>query len=288
MADSVKCHWKLLETMTTTAGVFDRTSRILMIPSKLMTGPMWSCEVPTHMPDVVTASEDYASRFYGATGAWFLKVQQDAVCDVIAADRSISILDVGGGHIQIAAPLAEKGYRVTVQGSALECRDRMDANPITRDCEFIMSPVTKLPVADRGYHTVLSFRLLAHYEDWPALVKELCRVADVAIIVDFPSTSALNVFGPLLFRVKKRIEKNTRHWQSFRQADIINAFRQHGFRMEARFKEFFLPMVFYRVLRSRAVTVALEGTYRAVGLTRLFGSPVVLKLVRIDESKSSV
>ena len=279
-----------------------------MIPSKLMTGPMWSCEVPTHMPDVVTASEDYASRFYGATGAWFLKVQQDAVCDVIAADRSISILDVGGGHIQIAAPLAEKGYRVTVQGSALECRDRMDANPITRDCdrklgdgahdefanpitrdcEFIMSPVTKLPVADRGYHTVLSFRLLAHYEDWPALVKELCRVADVAIIVDFPSTSALNVFGPLLFRVKKRIEKNTRHWQSFRQADIINAFRQHGFRMEARFKEFFLPMVFYRVLRSRAVTVALEGTYRAVGLTRLFGSPVVLKLVRIDESKSSV
>ena len=248
-----------------------------------MIQPIGSSKVLTLMPDVVTASEDYASRFHGDTGAWFLKVQEDAVCDVISEDRSISILDVGGGHIQIAAPLAERGYRVTVQGSAAECRHRMDANPHTRGCDFIMSPVAKLPVADRSYHTVLSFRLLAHYEDWPILVRELCRVADVAIIVDFPCVSALNFFGPLLFKFKKRIEKNTRHWQSFRQEDIINAFENHGFRKESVFKEFFLPMVFYRMLRSRAVTVALERIFRSIGLTRLFGSPVIVKFVRIDD-----
>ena len=239
------------------------------------------------MPDVVTASEDYASRFDGTTGAWFLKVQEDAVCDVISADRAVSILDVGGGHIQIAAPLAERGYQVTVQGSAPECRNRMDANIHTRNFQFIESPVVKLPVADRSFHTVLSLRLLAHYEDWPALAEELCRVAANAVIVDFPSTSALNLFGPLLFKFKKRIEKNTRHWQSFRQADIVSEFERHGFRVEVAFKEFFLPMVFYRMLGSRGATVTLERVFRSLGLTQLFGSPVIIKLVRVDDSQSS-
>ena len=232
------------------------------------------------MPDVVTASEDYASRFYGEVGAWFLKVQESAVLEFIADDRSISILDAGGGHIQLAAPLCELGYVMTLHGSAESCRQRMDANPLTRGCAFLVSSPSALPVEDRAFNTVLSFRLFAHYEDWQALVRELCRVADRTIIIDLPSTSAINLFGPLLFRLKRRIEKNTRHWQSFRVAEVVDACRDYGWRVEAQFKEFFLPMVFYRILRSRRLAAGFEGIFRALGLTQLFGSPVILKLTR--------
>ena len=204
------------------------------------------------MPDVVTASEDYASRFYGEVGAWFLSVQEGAVVDFISSDREVSILDVGGGHLQLAGPLCERGYTLTVRGSAASCRERMDANPVTQHCGFIESSPITLPVEDRSYHTVLSFRLFAHYEEWRELVRELCRVADREIIVDLPSTSAFNLFGPLLFKLKKRIEKNTRHWESFKVSEVLEEFQAHGFRVEAQFKEFFLPMVFYRLLRIRA------------------------------------
>jgi hypothetical protein len=251
-----------------------------------MAGLPRSLEKPAHMPDVVTASEDYASRFDGETGAWFLKVQEDAVCDVISGDRSISILDVDGGHIQITAPLAERGYRVTVQGSARACRYRMDANTHTRDIQLTESPVVKLPVADRSIHFVLSFRLRAQCEDWPALVQELCRVADAAIMVDFPPTSALNMFGPLLFRLKKQIKKNTHHWHSCRRPDIIREFERHRSRMEAQFREFFLPMEIYRVPRSRALTATQEGGFRSIGLTQMYGSLVILKLVRFVNLKT--
>jgi 2-polyprenyl-3-methyl-5-hydroxy-6-metoxy-1,4-benzoquinol methylase len=232
------------------------------------------------MPDVVTASEDYASRFYGEVGAWFLKVQESAVRDFIGEDRSISILDVGGGHIQLAGPLSEAGFSFTVHGSAESCRERMDANPSTRNCEFLLSSPTALPVGDRSFHTVLSFRLFAHYEEWRTLVAELCRVADHSIIIDLPSKSALNLFGPLLFKLKRRIEKNTRHWESYRVPEVVDVFRECGFRVEAQFKEFLLPMVFYRILRSRRLAAGFEAAFRLLHLTQWFGSPVILKLTR--------
>ncbi|MDA0989879.1 MAG: methyltransferase domain-containing protein, partial [Verrucomicrobia bacterium] len=222
-------------------------------------------------PDIETASDAYASRFDGATGAWFLSVQARKVQQWIPDDRALTILDVGGGHLQNAIPLCRDGYAVTVHGSDASCRNRMDANPVTAGCAFIASDPMALPVADRQFDAVLSFRLLAHVQAWPQLIAELTRVADRMVIVDFPTSSGLNLISPLLFKLKRRIEGNTRHWEMYRGPEVIDAFRQAGFRLEASYKEFFLPMVFYRILRCKPLTVAMEAGFRTVGLTRLFG-----------------
>ena len=37
------------------------------------------------------------------------------------------MLDVGGGHGQLAIPLCRAGYRVTVLGSDASCRRRLEA-----------------------------------------------------------------------------------------------------------------------------------------------------------------
>lgn len=58
--------------------------------------------------DIETSSDDYASRFAGATGAWMLDVQRDATIRLMGDDTD-SILDVGGGHGQLARPLCETG-----------------------------------------------------------------------------------------------------------------------------------------------------------------------------------
>lgn len=231
-------------------------------------------------PDIETASDGYASRFEGSIGQWFLRLQAQTVLGSLSADRRVSVLDVGGGHLQLAEPLCRAGYRVTVHGSAASCRARMDACEVTRGSAFLESPAGALPAPDRAFHTVLSFRMLAHYVDWEGLVAELCRVADDTIIVDYPSSLALNLIAPALFRAKKRFERNTRTWLSYRPSRVAAAFAAHGFDVVACRKQFFLPMVFYRMARSVALARMMEGSFRAAGLTRIFGSPVILKLRR--------
>jgi len=231
-------------------------------------------------PDIETASENYASRFRGKMGAWFLKVQADKVLALLTPDHSATILDVGGGHLQLAEPLCRAGYAVTVHGSAPSCRERMDANPDTSRCGFMLGPAGALPAGDRAFHTVLSFRMLAHYVEWEDLVRELSRVAADTIIVDYPSSKALNLIAPALFGAKKKFERNTRTWLSYAPAQVEAAFERHGFRVETVYKQFFLPMVFYRMARSVALARFMEGVFRALGLTRLFGSPVIVKARR--------
>jgi len=68
-------------------------------------------------PDVATSSDDYARRFARPVGEWFLSVQEQACLDLVRPWRGGSVLDVGGGHAQVAVPLAREGYAVTVLGS---------------------------------------------------------------------------------------------------------------------------------------------------------------------------
>ena len=114
-------------------------------------------------PDIDTASDDYARRFSGGTGAWFLDVQARAVLRLLAPGAGRTVLDVGGGHNQLAPPLRRAGYAVTVHGSAPVCGRRVAADQATRECPFLVGPCTALPAGDRAFHTVLCFRLLAHH-----------------------------------------------------------------------------------------------------------------------------
>ena len=55
-------------------------------------------------PDVETASEDYARRFAGEVGRYFLDVQAEIVLEMLASWPQASVLEVGGGHAQLAGP----------------------------------------------------------------------------------------------------------------------------------------------------------------------------------------
>ncbi|MDQ2673475.1 MAG: methyltransferase, partial [Chloroflexota bacterium] len=68
--------------------------------------------------DVESSSEAYARRFAGPVGQWFLELQARLTLESLAGlPPGATILDVGGGHAQLAPPLVEAGYRVTVVGS---------------------------------------------------------------------------------------------------------------------------------------------------------------------------
>ena len=230
--------------------------------------------------DIETSSDDYATRFAGPAGEWFLKCQSDIVLDWMKATPGATILDVGGGHGQLAIPLARAGHKVTVLGSDESCRRRIDAEVARGDIAFAVGNVIQLPYPDRHFDVVVSIRLLPHCERWPELVAELCRVARRAVIVDYPATRSLNVFSDALFAMKKKVEKNTRPYRLFTRAEVDAGFARSRFAPAARHPEFFWPMVLHRMLKRPALSTLLESLPRAFGLTHLLGSPVLARYDR--------
>lgn len=228
--------------------------------------------------DIATSSDDYATRFSGPAGRWMLEVQERLTLDLLKGLLPAKVLDVGGGHGQIARPLCREGCEMTVLGSDPVCRARIADLVDAGRCRFDVGNVIALPYPDRSFDVAVSFRLLTHCVNWPELVGELCRVARVAVVVDYPTSQSLNVIAPALFGAKRRIEKNTRAWKLFRHREVLDAFAGRGALPAAKRKQFFWPMVLHRAAGNRRLSMAAEGLARTLGLTALFGSPVIVRM----------
>lgn len=234
--------------------------------------------VPAPAPetaDIETSSDAYAARFAGPVGTWMLDVQERLALSLLNPGHPLSVVDVGGGHGQLARPLCRAGFRVTVVGSDLSCRHRIADLVAGGACAFQTGSVVALPLADRSFDYAMAFRLLPHCAAWPVLIAELCRVARTRVVVDYPTSQGLNAVAPALFGAKKRLEGNTRTWTCFRHRDIESAFARSGFIPAARRPQFFLPMVLHRAMKCRGLSQALERMCAAAGLTRRWGSPVI-------------
>jgi SAM-dependent methyltransferase len=229
--------------------------------------------------DVETSSEAYARRFDGPVGAYFLETQARASLELLGPFAGASVVDVGGGHGQLAGPLVDAGHPLTVLGSDASCVERVRPLVDAGKARFEVGDLLALPFADAAFDVACCFRLLPHVTRWTALVAELCRVARRAVIADYPTTRSVNVASDPFFRLKKGVEGDTRRFRVFRDSELEASFAARGFRPTGRRPQFFFPMALHRALGVRALSRALEGA-RATGLVRALGSPVILRLER--------
>jgi 2-polyprenyl-3-methyl-5-hydroxy-6-metoxy-1,4-benzoquinol methylase len=225
--------------------------------------------------DIETSSDAYAARFAGPVGEWFLTRQYAIVEQLLAAHPGARILDVGGGHGQLALPLCRAGYQLTVLGSDPVCAQRLQQPIDSGHMEFIVGNIIELPFPDHAFDIALCFRLLPHCAQWEKLIAELCRAARHSVIVDYPTHQSLNCLTRWLFGAKKKIEGNTRPYTLFSHGEINRSFAQHGRTRAAFHPQFFLPMVLHRAMKKPRLSAALERLCAASGLTRLWGSPVI-------------
>lgn len=230
--------------------------------------------------DIETSSADYARRFSGSAGRYLLDVQSRTVQKIVADLKPGTVLDVGGGHGQLVDALAALGWKVTVLGSDDECGRNLRELHGKRACEFVCGDLLRMPFANAQFDLVVSVRLLSHTDAWQMLMRELCRVARRAVVIDYPSVKGLNALTPLLFGMKKAFEGNTRTYTSFSRDDIAAALTTTPFGVTREIKQFFLPMVLHRAMRAAPPVRWAEGIARGVGLTALFGSPVILRADR--------
>lgn len=228
-------------------------------------------------PDIETASDDYARRFSGSIGEYFLNLQSKITLDLLKPYKVAKILDVGGGHAQLAPPLIDAGYKVTVTGSSDVCRARLDKILPPASFEYLTCDFLNLPYEDNHFDAVLAFRLLTHVEKWQKVIAEMCRVSQNIVIFDYPDIRSFNFLYGLLFDAKKAIEKNTRPFRMFSRKEILKAVSVQNFNIFTLRPQFFMPMVIYRILKSVTLSKSFELFFHTIGLTYLFGTPIIVK-----------
>jgi len=236
-------------------------------------------DIGSDQADLDPSTERYAQRFAGSTGEWLLSVQTRAVRKLIAPWAGGTVLDIGGGHGQIARPLLEDGHKVVVLSSteaAFGQAAKIEHPALTLTTGDLMDP----PFADQSFDVVTAVRMMAHVGDWPRFVAGLSRVARHAVIVDFPVPGGVNALEPLLFGLKKRLEGDTRRFATMRKPEVRAAFEANGFMPGGEIGQFVLPMVVHRKLKAPGFSGALESGLGAIGLGRAMGTPVVMAAVR--------
>lgn len=211
-----------------------------------------------------------------------LETQLGLTMDLLSDLVSPTVLDVGGGHGQIAPALAVTGSAVTVLASnneavAVTLRPMIDAGGVA----LLIGPLRTPPVEPKSFDVVVSYRLLAHAHDVPALIKALTEPARKAVLVDYATSRSFNALAELLFAAKKKVESNTRPFLVMKDVEIEKLFRANGFKRQARRPQFFWPMALHRALNSRSLSRSLENVTGAVGLRALFGSPVIARFDRV-------
>jgi ubiquinone/menaquinone biosynthesis C-methylase UbiE len=233
--------------------------------------------------DIESSSDRYADRFTGAVGGWFLEVQARLTLKALdGLGRGARVLDVGGGHAQLTPALVTAGYSVTVVGSDPACARRLRPWLDRGECRYHAADLLAMPFDDRSFDAVLCYRLIAHSVDWHRLLRELCRVAGARVVIDYPSRRSLNLISESLFPAKQRLEGgSTRRFLLYSPREIREGFVHNAFRVVSHTPQFLLPMVVHRVVGSRAISRAVETPGRLAGLTRWWGSPVI---VRADRS----
>ena len=227
--------------------------------------------------DSATSSDDYARRFTGAVGHWFVETQSRITLNLLRAlPVGASVLDVGGGHAQITPALIEAGYEVTVVGSDPACGARLQPWVSAGRCRFEVVDLRALPYPTGSFDAVVCFRLLPHSVSWSGLIAELCRVAARSVVLDYPSLRSVNIVSSHLFGMKRAVELNTRQFLTFSPGQIRSAFAAQGFAVRSEHPQFLFPMVLHRMANQVLLSKAVEAPGRLLGLTSRFGSPVIV------------
>lgn len=238
----------------------------------------------TEMTDVGTSSEHDTWRFSRQVGAWFLKVQEEATLRMLAPYPGTTILDVSGGYELLTGALIENNFDLTILGTDEERKAHILSYLETHRCTFEVGDLLHLPFPDQSFGVAVSFQLLPHVNHWQRYISELTRVAEKAVLIDFPEVRSLDYSMRQLFQRKKRMEGNSRPYTYFRQEQVLEVFRENDFIQADHFAKFFLPVGFHHMMQLPKLSQLLESLYRRTGLTDSFGSPIIIKVIREQHS----
>ncbi len=220
-----------------------------------------------------------ALRFGGPVGRYLLETQERVLLAALSPVDRQRIVDVGTGTGRAAIGLARAGATVLGLDASPDMLDvaRARAADAGVTVEFGVADAHALPLGDRAVDCAVCLRVLMHAIDWPACVAELCRVARRRVVVDFPAAASFaaarepGAARPQAHRSAGRSlpgDSRTRRDAGVRALRVSRRGSPPSIRPADRSCT--------RRLAGCRCRCAVERALAALGLLRLFGSPVTL------------
>ncbi len=228
--------------------------------------------------DRATAQNFDQRRFGGPIGRLVADDQAQALAAFVAPSRDRSVLDVGTGTGRAALLLAREGAKVT----GIDASEEMLAIARGRAAEerlpirFLPGDAHCLQFADRSFDVVVSLRVLMHAPDWRMCLAELCRVANDAIVVDYPSASSFAAVEAGARRILHALGRATEPYRVLTGRAMARELGQRGFEVRAVHRQFVLPIAVHKAIASVTFSRGSRRLSERLGLLRLLGSPVTL------------
>jgi SAM-dependent methyltransferase len=246
---------------------------------------------PRHYSYEIYRRADYAGRFDedrfgGPAGRMFHDIHLGKLWELLPEVHGVRILEVGAGTGRFAVPLAVRGARVTATDASAAmlavARDKAHARGVSLDLQ--VADAHHLPFRDRSFDVVLSSRMLMHVIDWRQVLAEMCRVASLCVIADYPPRCSFAGSTPLLLPLVKRRKPETQVYRVFSPRCVRRELERHGFAETAWNKQFVLPFFVHRRWRDPARSLRWERLLAALGLQRAFGAPRMFRADRLAEA----
>lgn len=232
----------------------------------------------TFYADAANAQAFDARRFGGPIGDLVARGQADVLANMLGPVQGRRIIDVGTGTGRGAFLLAAAGARVT----GIDASEEMLAIARTRAREmhiavdFTVGDAHKVEFSDRSFDIAVSLRVLMHTPRWRQCIGELCRVADHAVVLDYPSARSVALLESIARRLLHPFKLAAEPYRVFLDGQIRGELARHGFRITATHRQFVLPIAVHKAVGSAHFTTVAEQWLARVGLLRLFGSPVTI------------
>jgi len=226
--------------------------------------------ITSYYSDPEVAKAFNTDRYGGAAGKWVIDLEKQLFSALgVKAGKLSRVLDIGSGTGKLSA-VAKSSLLVGLDRRLpmlLVSRKSMETpHPL------ILGDAQRLPFVNNSFDLVLASRLLLHLPDWQSMVSESCRVARIAVLLDFPTSPSLAALEPRFWSSLRGSSALPPH-KIFTFGQVRNAFEISGFTCEELHKGLLLPYRFHRRLGKPRLSQFLEGIAKKTRLTSLFGSP---------------
>jgi ubiquinone/menaquinone biosynthesis C-methylase UbiE len=231
-------------------------------------------------------NEDFSRRYdrdrYGRRFGRYLEDLEASVFLSLIDPACSIILDLGAGTGKLAIPLLLASKEVTAADNSPEMLRvaEVKANKLGLEIKPVACDAHRLSFKDGTFDCVVSSRTLMHLGDWKMGVKEICRVSNRELVIDFPSIFSFASADILLKKLKRLFRTETRTYNNFSAKDVSEEIMKNGFQVIITEKQFFMPLAFHRLLNHPAISIKIEKIFRIVHITKLFGNPIVMKAVK--------
>jgi len=232
----------------------------------------------TFYADAANAQAFDARRFGGPIGDLVARGQADVLASMLGPVQGRRIIDVGTGTGRGAFLLASAGADVT----GIDASEQMlaIARERARDTQapvrFEVGDAHAIGFGARSFDVAVSLRVLMHTPRWRQCIGELCRVADKAVVLDYPSARSVALVESIVRKLLHPLGLSSEPYRVFLDGAIRRELERHGFRITAVHRQFVLPIAVHKAVGSRRFTELSEQGLARLGMLGLFGSPVTI------------